>query len=201
MMRRRIPSTRAGATGATCVALTVLALVLGGCGSKGAPSATTRYGPSWGTFSAAFPSTATPATSAQMREIGGQFPHVTSAEAFYVSPSNEDIFAAGSAVPAPPTDAVLVMRFSSVSDVNTNMSQLRSHLPGVTQVTVNGNAGLRILGPAATSPLAEGAKVTDKSSYLGVLLLQHGDVLYEAEAITATSAEASSFLASVKPLT
>jgi hypothetical protein len=68
-------------------------------------------------------------------------------------------------------------------------------------VTVNGNAGLRILGPAATSPLAEGAKVTDKSSYLGVLLLQHGDVLYEAEAITATSAEASSFLASVKPLT
>jgi len=198
-MRRHRPSAHARVTGATGVVVAV-ALALGGCSSNSTPASTTKYGPSWGIFTAAFPSTAKAATTAQMREIGGQFPHVTSAEAFYVSPSTEDIFAGGSAVPPPPTDAVLVMRFASVSDVTANMSELKSHLPGVTAVTVNGNDGLRILGPTSTSPLAAGAKVTDENTYLGVLLLQHGDVLYEAEAVTATSAEASRFLSSIKPL-
>jgi len=174
-----------------------LALALGGCASK---AAATSYGPSWGQFTAAFPSTARPATTAQMIEIGKQFPHVSSAVAFYVSPSSEDIFAANSAVPPPPTDAVLVMRFSSVSDVTTIMTDLKSHLSGVTRVTINGNAGIRILGPTSSSPLAQGAKVTDPNTFLGALLLQHGDVLFEAEAITTTSAAASGFLSSIKPL-
>ncbi|MGD0084389.1 MAG: hypothetical protein ABSD78_14510 [Acidimicrobiales bacterium] len=182
--------------------MVAVALALGGCGSKasGAPTAAT-YGSSWGQFSAAFPSTAKPATATQMLEIGRQFPHVSESVAFYVSPSKQDIFAANSDVPPPPTDAVLVMRFTSASDISTIMSDLQSHLTGVTKVTVNGNAGLRILGPTSSSPFAQGTKITDKNTFLGALLLQHGNVLYEAESVTTSLAEASSFLSSIKPLT
>jgi hypothetical protein len=178
------------------------ALALAACSStsSGAPSSGGGYSSGPTRFSAAFSSTPKAASAAQLAEVKAEYSGASSAAVFYLTPSTTDIFANGAAVPGPATEAVLAIRFSSASAVSTLIADIKKSLSSAGPVTIDGYSGVRVLGLASKSPLAKDSKVTDHSSYLGALLLGSGKTLFEVEAVTKTSAAASAFMGSFKPL-
>ncbi len=191
-----------------CPALSVatvgvaLGLALAGSWSSvaAATSARATYGSGWSRFEAGFPVTPQRGSSAQLKQLMKQYPEVTGVAIYYATHSTKNIFRTGAPVPAPPTEAVVVIHFSRASPVPSLVGELKKVLPKAKAVKVNGFSGLRFVSSTATSPIAKGSTISDPKSFLGVLILGKGGTLFEADAIETTAAGASAFLTSVKPI-
>ncbi|MHB1510573.1 MAG: hypothetical protein ACYCST_14780 [Acidimicrobiales bacterium] len=139
-------------------------------------------------------------SSAQLKQLVKQYPEVTGVALYYATHSAKNIFRNGAPVPAPPTEAVIVIHFARAPLVPSVVAEIKKLLPKAKVVKVNGFSGLRFVSSTVSSPIAKGSTISDTKSFLGVLLLGKGDTLFEADAIETTAARASAFLTSVKPL-
>jgi len=202
----RTHSKRSGRSGllSLCLllGLCLSGLALAACSSRSSsgPSSDGGYSSGPTRFSASFSSTPKAASAAQLTEVKAEYSDVSSDAVFYLTPSTSDIFANGAPVPGPTTQAVLAIRFSSAAAVSTLIADIKKSLSSAHPVSIDGYSGVRVLGLASKSPLAKDSKITDRRSYLGALLLGSGQTLFEVEAITKTSAAASAFMGSFKPL-
>lgn len=200
-MRRRVSLLRCPALSVATVGV-ALGLALAGSWSSVAVATSARatYGAGWSRFEAGFPVTPKRGSGAQLKQFAKDYPEVTGVVLYYATHSTRDIFRSGAPVPAPPTEAVIVIHFSRASLVPSLVGEIKKVLPKAKAVKVNGFSGMRFVSSTATSPIAKGSTISDPKSYLGVLILGKGDTLFEADAIESTSAGASAFLSSAKPI-
>jgi hypothetical protein len=91
------------------------------------------------------------------------------------------------------------VKFPESSTVTSDINSLKTHIPGLTPVSRDGYAGASLVEVASQNPFAQGTKVTDPKAFLGALVIGKGTVVMDFEVVTKTAAEASAFIASVKP--
>ncbi len=177
------------------------AIGLAGCGnSSSSPNPTVpagAYGPSWAKFSAAFPTTPTVASGVTLNEVKTEFQTASAVSADFVS-SSTAMFAPLAAVPDPPVYVVIVAEYAKASEVASELTQV-DRLPSVTKTEVNGFSGIKVVQLASASVFTQDLKLDDPNAYIGAMFIGSGRLLFQAEAITTTSAEASNFLSSLKP--
>lgn len=172
-----------------------LSTALAGCGSSGP-----TFGPSWARFQADLPSTPKAGTGSSLTELHQEFPGASDLVAYYVTTgSGTNLFAPGAPVPAPTTYGVILVKFPESSTVTSDINSLKTHIPGLTPVSRDGYAGASLVEVASQNPFAQGTKVTDPKAFLGALVIGKGTVVMDFEVVTKTAAEASAFIASVKP--
>jgi len=182
------------------VVVVVVAAVAGGvyAATKGGGSTSgTTYGPSWGQFTAAFPS---PPTEADPAQVLSGFKGATAAAGYEVSPQSvTEVFSPTAPVPPPPTYVVAVIQFSSASELQALAGEVDKKLQ-LTSITVAGNPGYREVIPASTFGQQSQSKVTDPNAFVGVEYFIKGNVLYSPIVIASTTSEATAFLDSVQPV-
>jgi hypothetical protein len=178
--------------------LTVVAcLLLTSCSSS---SGGVKRGPSWGPFSATWPSSPTTASSGQMRVLTLGRSNLSGSAGYFVG-SPATLFQANPPVPKAGTYIVQVLRFTRSIYV-TELLAVYKAVSGAQSTTAGNFRGVRLITKASNSPLAAaGAKVLDPNAYVGFMFVINGDLGYIVADVTATQAEAAAFLNSFKPST
>jgi|SRR5271163_4237808 len=169
--------------------LVVVALAALGAPAGAAPT----YGPSGATFSVAFPKS--PHSQTNTKAVLAGFPSgtVSTATAYWVSPSADPLQATTAPVP---TFLVVVGTAKSPKKATTFASTVHT-LSGAVAVTVNGAKGYRFSG---TEEKVEGSSSSrNPNATEGIEFLAHGKTIYAVEVTDNSAATANSFLQSFKP--
>jgi hypothetical protein len=180
--------------GLILAALAVGALTLSACGSSGsAGSSASTYGPSFGKFTATFPST--PHSASNTKEVLSGFPTgVKVGTAYWISPT-ADPLSSSAKTPAPPTYLVVVGQANSASQGSSFVGSIKQ-APGAKTITVNGAKGYTF---SSTEKTLSKNEATDPSATEAFLYVAKGSTLYAVIVVTKTAAEAKQFLSSFKP--
>ena len=173
--------------------------LLGGLLGWGWPamsSAATTYGPSWGRFTAAFPSTPTESGNL-LKQLTG----VKGAVAGYGFAVTKDkhLFSSSSTGPTVPTYEVVTVQFSSADVASSAIASVRKQLSNPKNVTVGAAKGFKAFGTVAATKKSKGHAAT-KGYTLGVEFLTKASTGYQVVVETSTSAAATAFVASVRPV-
>lgn len=176
----------------------VVALV-GAVVAFGAPTVTaaaTLYGPSWGHFTAAFPSKPT-----KSGDLSGQLTAVHGATAGYGYAVTKDkhLFSASSSGPTVPTYEVVAVKFTSATKASAAISGVRTQITHPLTVDVNGAKGFKAFGTVAGTAKTETHAAT-RGYTLGVMFLTKGSTGFQVVVATRTAAAAKAFVASVRPV-
>jgi hypothetical protein len=159
-------------------------------------SAASTYGPSWGRFTAAFPST--PTESGNLAKQLKDVPGATAGYGFAVT-NDKHIFSSSSSGPTVPTYEVVTVRFKSASGADSAIASVRKQLSGPTSVKVGGATGFKAFGAVPASAKTEGHAATAAYT-LGVMFLTKGSTGYQVVVATPTSGAAKAFVSSVRPV-
>jgi hypothetical protein len=177
--------------------LLIISAVLGGCGSESA-NVSNAYGPPGHRFSIEFPSMAKRETNVtglvQSLDLTNVYAYQVAAELNMFSSS---AFSNTAVFPRPPVFSVFVGTLRSTSDGAILIRGISGTI-GTRAVTKSGLAGEEYIGPARSLPGQ--AKMSDRSAFEGVLVVQQRRTLFWVTSLTNNRATASTFLASFRIL-
>jgi hypothetical protein len=172
------------------------ALTLTACGSSsssGSSGTASTYGPSFGKFTATFPST--PKSASNTKEVLSGFPTgVKVGTAYWVSPT-ADPLKSNAKTPPPPTYLVVVGQANSASQGTSFVGSIKG-APGAKPITVNGAKGYTF---SSTEKALSKNEATNPSATEAFLYVAKGNTLYAVIVVAKTAAEAKQFLSSFKP--
>jgi hypothetical protein len=177
------------------VAAALFAVLAAGAWPASASGATT-YGPSWGKFTAVFPSAPTPSgnLAKQLTDVKGAI----SGYGFAVT-NDKHLFDTSSSGPTVPTYEVVAVRFTSASVASSAIASVRKQLSSPKNVAVGGANGFKAFGSVPGTAKSKGHAAT-KGYTLGVEFLTRGSTGYQVVVATRASAAARAFVSSVRPV-
>jgi hypothetical protein len=177
----------------------LISVVLFACLALAVPtsaSGATTYGPSWGKFTADFPSAPTASGN-----LAKQLTAVKGAEAGYgfAVTTDKHLFDSSSSGPTVPTYEVVAVQFSSASLASSATAAVRKELSSPTSVTVGGAKGFKAFGSVPATAKSKSHAAT-KAYTLGVEFLTKGSTGFQVVVSTRTAAAAKAFVSSVRPV-
>jgi hypothetical protein len=162
-------------------------------GSSGSSGSSSTYGPSFGKFTATFPST--PQTATDTKEVLSGFPTgVTSGTAYWVSPIADPLKSSTKTPPAP-TYLVVVGKAKSAAQAATFTSSIKQ-APGSKPITVNGATGYTF--SSSEKNLGQN-QATDPTATESITFVTKGTIMYAVIVVAKTAAAAQQFQSSFKP--
>jgi len=169
------------------------ALTLSACGASGSAGSASTYGPSFGQFTATFPST--PKSASNTKEVLSGFPSgVKLGTAYWVSPA-ADPLKSGSKTPSAPTYLVVVGKANSASQGTAFVASIKQ-APGAKPITVNGAKGYTF---TSTEKGLSANAASDPNATEGYIFVAKGTTLYAVIVVAKTADAARQFLSSFKP--